>query len=250
MTRAVYATHERVMRAADIKATADVASEIDAALQSPSQAVADLCPRGDAVRPGFAPWEGTIEFDWPVSNNDDPYRFWLNNHTLFEAESATSGGVDITSALLPWPEYGPPFTALDVNQGSGSLLTFVTGRGERSLSITGVWTYSNAERTLSTWTRGGTISDSATAVTLNAPFGVGSIVRIGTERMWVIDRTWADSGQNGSIVAGRAAQTPAVSHGSVFLAGEELLLDAERMLIRDVAGNNLIVERATSGSTL
>lgn len=250
MTRAVYATRERVMRAADIRATAYVSSEIDSALQSASQAVDDLCKRGDAIRPGFAPWEGSITFDWPVSNNDDPYRFYLNQHTLLDADTAVSGGVDISASLLPWPEYGPPYTALDVDQGSGQLLTFVDGVGQRSLTITGTWGYSDAEKTLSSWTLGATVDASTTTATLNAPFGVGSIMRIGTERMFVTERTWATSSQTGSLTKSAAAQTLAVADGTVFLIGEELLIDAERVLIRDIAGNNLIVQRAQSGSTL
>ena len=250
MTRAVYATRERVMRAADIRATAYVSSEIDSALQSASQAVDDLCKRGDAIRPGFAPWEGSITFDWPKPNNDDPYRFYLNQHTLLTADGAVSGGVDISSALLPWPEYGPPYTALDVDQGSGQLLTFVEGVGQRSLTITGTWGYTDAEKTLSTWTLSTSINASATAATLNAPFGVGSIVRIGDERMFVTERAWATSSQTGSLTKSAAAQTLAVADGSVFLAGEELLIDAERVLIRDIASNNLIVQRAQSGSAL
>lgn len=250
MTRAVYATRERVMRAADIRATAYVSSEIDSALQSASQAVDDLCKRGDQIRPGFAPWEGTITFDWPTANNNDPYRFYLNQHTLLVADSATSGGVDISASLLPWPEYGPPYTALDVDQGSGDLFNFVTGVGQRSLSIAGTWGWTDAERTLSTWTLSATITSSATTATLNAPFGVGSIARIGTERMFVTERAWASSAQTGSLTKSAAAQTLAVADASVFLAGEELLIDAERVLIRDIAGNNLIVQRAQSGSTL
>jgi hypothetical protein len=250
MTRAVYATRERVMRAADIKASAYLASEIDAALQSGAADVDALCRRGDEIRPGFAPWEGTITFDWPVANNEDPYRFYLNQHTLLTADSAVSGDVDISSALLPWPEYGPPYTALDIDQGSGQLLTFVDGVGQRSFSITGTWGWTDAERTLSTWTLGSSPNASTTSITLNAPYGVGSILRIGTERMIVVDRSWADSGQTGSLTNSRAAQTLAVADGTSFLAGEELLIDAERVLIRDVAGNNLIVERAISGSTI
>ena len=238
------------MRAADIRATAYVSSEIDSALQSASQAVDDLCRRGDAIRPGFAPWEGSITFDWPISNNDDPYRFYLNQHTLLDADSATSGGVDVSASLLPWPAYGPPYTALEIDQGSGQLFNFVSGIGQHSLEISGTWGWTDAEKTLPAWTLGNTIDADDTTATLNAPFGVGSIVRIGTERMFVTERAWADSGQTGSIVASAAAQTLAVANGSAFLAGEELLIDAERVLIRDIAGNNLIVQRAQSGSAL
>lgn len=250
MTRAWYCTRERVMRAAGIKASAYQAGEIDAAIETGADAVDTLCRRGDDIRPGFAPWEGTITFDWPTLNNEDPYRFWLNQHALLAAETAVSGGIDVSSALLPWPEYGPPYTALDIDSSSSDLLTFVAGRGERSFAVTGTWGYSDAERTLTAWTLDAGINASVTTATLNAPFGVGSIVRIDDERMFVTDRTWATSGQTGSLAQNNAAQTLAVSDGSVFLAGEELLLDAERVLVRDIAGNNLIVQRAISGSTL
>jgi hypothetical protein len=250
MTRAWYTTRERVMRVSDVKAAAYLASEIDAAIESASQAVDDLCKRGDAIRPGFAPWTGTIEFDWPVLNNDNAYRLWLNNHALLTAESATSAGADVSADLLPWPEYGPPYSALDLNQGSSSIFTFNSGRGQRSISVTGVWGYSDAEKTSTTWTLGGTVGGSDTTLLLNAPIGVGSIVRVNDERVQVIERFWADSGQTASLASSMAAQTFAVSDGSVFLAGEELALDSERVLVRDVIGNNLTVQRAVSGSVL
>lgn len=250
MTRAVYTTRERVMRATDVKASAYLADEIDAAIESASQAVDSLCKRGDEIRPGFAPWTGAITFDWPTLNNDNAYRFWLNNHTLLSVESATSAGVDVTADLLPWPEYGPPYSALDLDQGEGSIYSFNSGRGQRSLSITGVWGYSDAEKTSTAWTLGGTIGAGDTTITLNAPIGVGSIVRIGDERVQVLERFWTNSGQTGSLTASMAAQTLAVSDGSAFLAGEELIIDAERVLVREVAGNNVFVQRAVGGSAL
>lgn len=249
--RAWYATRGRVMRAADVKASAFLSSEIDSAIESASDAVDSLCRRGDAIRPGFAPWVGTIEFDWPLSpNNDDPYRFWLNQHSLLVAEAAVSGGIDVTSALLPWPEYGPPFRALDIDQASGQLLTFTSGNGQRSFAVTGEWGETNAERTSPAWTLAGSIDNVTQTVTFSAPVDVGNLVRIGNERMQVIEKAWADSGQTGSLVSSMAAQTLAVVDGNAFFAGEELILDAERVLIRDVTGNNLIVQRAVSGSTL
>lgn len=250
MTRAWYSSRERVMRATDVKASAYLASEIDAAIESASQAVDSLCKRGDEIRPGFAPWTGTIAFDWPTLNNDNAYRFWLNNHTLLSVESATSAGVDVTADLLLWPEYGPPYSALDLDQGEGSIFTFTSGRGQRSLSITGTWGYSDAEKSASAWTLNGTVGAGDTTLTLNAPIGVGSIVRIGDERVQVLERFWADSGQAGSLTASMAAQTLAVSDGSAFLSGEELIIDAERVLVREVAGNNVFVQRAAGGSTL
>jgi hypothetical protein len=246
-----YSTRERVMRAADVKAAAYLSPEIDAAIESASRAVDRLCHRGDQVRPGFAPWTGAITYDWPVLNNADSYRFLLNQNSLASLTSAVSGGVTITSACLLRPETGPPFSSVKVDRDSDDLLTFTTGSGERSLVLTGVWAGDYvAERTNSAWTAGAIASTSADSVTLNAPLGVGNIVRIDLERLTVLGKTWTDSTQDGSLAASSSAQTLAVSDGTDFFPGEELLIDAERVLIQDIAGNNLIVKRAVGGSTL
>lgn len=251
MVHVWYATRGRVMRAADVSASAFQQLEMDSAIESASLAVDTLCRRGDDIRPGFAPWTGTITFDWPTGvNNDDAYKFWLNQHALLDPETVTSGGVDVSADVLPWPEYGPPYTAVAIDVGSDSILSFDSGSGQRSLSITGVWGMTDAEKTRSTWTLAGDVSASTDTVTLAAPADVGSIVRIGSERMIVTDKAWISSGQTGSIVAQMNAQSLAVADGSAFLAGEELILDAERVLIRDITGNTLLVQRAVSGSVL
>lgn len=250
MGRVWYATRGRVMRAADVNASAYLSDEIDAAIESASLAVDKLTRRGDETRPGFAPWVGTIEFDWPIENNDQAYSFWLNQNALLTPESATSGGVDISADVLPWPAYGPPYTRLDINKASSSILSFLDGSGQRSLSVTGEWGMTNAEKTRSTWTLAGSINESVTTAVLNAPADVGSLVRIGSERMIVTDKSWADSGQTGSIIASQTAGSLAVADGTAFRAGEELILDAERMLIREITGNVLNVRRAVSGSLL
>jgi len=62
------------------------------------------------------------------------------------------------------------------------------------------------------------------------------------------------------LTTGQTLQTPltisnadvtvAVTNGSAYNIGEVILLDAERMLIVDIASNNLIVKRAWDGSVL
>lgn len=246
-----YTTRERVMRAADVKASAYLAPEIDAAIESSSRAVDHLCNRGDQTRPGFAPWTGTVTYDWPVLNNEDAYRFWLNQNSLTSLTSAVSGSVDITSAALLRPEVGPPYSSVIISQDSGHLLTFTSGAGEASLALAGVWCGCVVtERTNATWLLGSSPDADDQQVTLNAPLGVGNIVRIGSERMQITGKSWADSGQDATLTASASAQTIAVSDGDAFFTGEELLIDAERVLIQDIAGDNLVVKRAVGGSVL
>ena len=95
------------------------------------------------------------------------------------------------------------------------------------------------------------MSSSASTLTLNDPIGIGSIVSLGSERVIVTARSWVSSGQTASaLTAAVNAQSITVSDGSAFLAGEELIVDSERLLVRDIVGNTLTVQRATSGSAL
>lgn len=239
------------MRAADVRAAAYLSPEIDQAIATASQAVDDLCHRGDATRPGFTPWAGALTLDWPTLNNEFGYRFYLNRNSLVSLTTVVSGGTTITPDCLLRPEHGPPYSILDVDRGSSSILSIgSTGAGQASLTITGVWSGCPiSERTSTGWTAP-VLTDSATSATLTAPLDVGTIIRIDSERMIVSDLGWVSSGQTGSLAGSASAQTLAVATGSAFFVGEEILVDAERLLVREIAGNNLIVQRATGGSTL
>lgn len=249
--RAWYATVERVMQAADIKASAYASDAIGDALESASDAVDDLVNLGDATRPAFAPWTGTITFDWPAANNSNGYRFWLNQFRLHSLSAMVSGGDAVTSQALPWPASGPPYSAVELNTAGSDSLDFTSGTGQRSLAITGTWGTLGADRTRSGWVLDASINASVTSATLFAPVGIGSIVLIGSERMFVTARSWVDSGQDASALTSAVnAQSITVADASEFLAGEEIMIDAERMLVRDISGNTLVVQRAASGSTL
>lgn len=250
--RAVYATAERVMRASDIKASAWVKDEIVDALESSADAVDRLVNLGDATRPGFAPWKGSITFDWPTPNNGNAYKFWLNQFRLHSLTTLTSGGDALTADTLPWPASGPPYSAVEIDTEADDTFDIGdTGTGQHSLVIDGIWGVFGEDRTRTAWTLGTTANSSTTTLNLSAPIGIGAIVTIGTERVIVEDRAWADSGQTASaLTASVASQSITVSSGAAFLAGEDILADSERMLIRDIAGNVLTVQRAVSGSAL
>lgn len=249
--RAVYTTVEKVMRASDIKASAYLTTEIGEAIASSSLAVDKLVNLGDEYRAAFAPWTGAIVFDWPVANNGNAYRFWLNQFRLNSFSSIVSGGDALTSIALGWPSSGPPYSAIDVDHAGGDSFDFTSGIGQRSLSITGEWGTLGEWRSRSSWALGASVSASATTWEIDAPIGIGSLVQVGSERAIVTARGWSDSGQNASaLTANVGAQSITVSDGSAFLAGEDILIDTERMTVQDVAGNTIAVRRAAGGSTL
>jgi hypothetical protein len=73
------------------------------------------------------------------------------------------------------------------------------------------------------------------------------------ERMIVTGRSMADTTQNvgGSGLTAQAnSVTLTVSDGTAFAVDEVLLIESERMVIADIAGNQLTVIRAWDGSVL
>lgn len=247
-----YTTRERVMRAADVKAVAYATAEIDATIEAASRDVDRLIRRGDATRPGLAPWYGTRVFDWPAApDNFRNWKFWLGPHKLIRADAVISGDVNITTdVLLSPPQSGAPYNAIVVDRATDSAFNFSSGVGQRSLSVTGLWGETDDEKTATSWTIGSSPNATTTSVTINAPIGVGSIVRIGDERMIVTERTWASSGQTDTLTASITDQSVAVSDGTAFFVGETLLIESERVLVQDISGNTLIVKRAMDGTAL
>src|SRR5262245_9837235 len=224
------------MRASDVKTSAYLSAEVDSAIESASQTVDELCSRGDSVRPGFAPWTGSISLDWPseTTAQSSSFRLWLAPNALLSLTSIVSGGIDVTSTSYGSPaDLGAPYSAVSLDRGGAGILSPGSAAGQRSAVVTGVWGATPlVEDTRTAWvTAGATLSSSATTVQLNALFGVGSIVRLDSERMFVTDRAWTSSSQTGSLAANTTAVALTVSDGTAFFAGEEIMLDSEIMRV-------------------
>ncbi|OXS35384.1 hypothetical protein [Streptomyces sp. XY006] len=251
MTQPVYATREDVMRALDVKATARSSAQIDRALQSASRGIDALCHRR------FYPETATRSFDWPGSQYRPSWRLWLDDSELISVTTLTSGGTTIAASdyFLEPNRSGPPYNRLEIDLDSSAAF----GGGDthqRDITITGLWGYQLDETTVGTLAAAvGTTT--ATTITVNgaasAELGVGSVLRIGSERMLVTNRTMADTGQNvggSGLTAQQNSVTVTVTDGSAFAVDEVLLVESERMLIVDIAGNTLTVKRAFDGSVL
>ncbi|WP_406418048.1 hypothetical protein [Streptomyces sp. NBC_01614] len=245
-----YATREDVMRALDSKLTARNAGQIDRALESASRDVEDLCHRK------FFPVQATRYFDWPDVQYRPSWRLWLDDNELISLTTLTSGGVTIPSTdyFLEPNRSGPPFNRLEIDLDSSAAY----GGGDthqRNIAVTGLWGYRNTETAVGALAEA--LDASETAVDVNgaaaAALGVGSILRVDSERMLVTGRRMLDTGQNvgGSGLTAQAnSVTVTVADGTAFAVDEILLIESERMLIVDIAGNNLTVIRAWDGSVL
>lgn len=246
ITEPVYATRDAVKRALEIRDTARASDQIDRLLQASRVSI------DGSLHRTFYPRLGTIKRDWPTTNAPTPWRIWLDADELVSVTSLVSGGVSIpTNSLILYPYSGPPYNRVEIDISTSSTFT-VGSTHQNSIVISGVLGYS-----LTLSSVGGlvaAINDSVTSVTVpnGALVGVGDLIKIGDEYLLVSERGWVDSTQNlqTPLTASAANTTVAVSTGSAFSSGEVVLLDSERMLIVDVAGNNLAVKRAWDGSAL
>lgn len=250
MTTPWYATRESVMQALDSKLTARNSAQIDRALESASRDVEQLCHRT------FYPELDTRSWDWPDSQSGTSWRLWLDNHEVISVTTLTSGGTTIASTdyFLEPNRSGPPYNRLEIDLASSA--SFGGGdTHQRDISITGLFGYRNDETSVGTITEALDASETGVDVdgTAAALLGVGSVIRVDSERMLVTGRTMADTGQNlggAGLTAQANSVTVAVSDGTAYAMDEVILIESERMLIVDIAGNQLTVKRAWDGSVL
>ncbi|GHH30248.1 hypothetical protein [Streptomyces rubradiris] len=245
-----YVTREEIKAELDVKETARSNARIDRALADATESVHGLLHRR------FYPVVATRYFDWPYAEYRPSWRVWLDDSELISLTSVTSGGVAIPldDILLEPNRTGPPYTRVEINIGTNA----VWGGGDsyqRDITLTGLWGYRNDETTLGATVEALDATETSIDVdaATSAAVGVGSLLRIDSERVIVTGRTQLDTGQTlgGSGLTNiNNSVTVAVQSGAAFAAGETILIDGERMRVDDIAGNTLVVTRAWDGSTI
>ncbi len=244
-----YTTREDVKSALDIKETARANAQIDRAIEAASRSVEGLLHR--RLYPEIA----TRYFDWPNQSYARSWRLWLDDNELISASSVTSAGVALQPSdyFLEPANYGPPFDCIELDRATDAAWDSAS-TPQRSIAISGTFGFND------TWSTGGTATEAMDAVetgmdtdaSASRAVGIGSLIKVDSEVMIVTDRQWLSFGQtlSGNIAAQNNVTTVPVGNGALFSAGETILIDSEKMLVTDVAGNSLIVKRSWDGTTL
>lgn len=242
-----YCTREDVMSALDIKFTARMTAQVDRAIDAASRSVEGLTHRR------FYPEVATRYFDYPGDQSARPWRLWLDANELASLTALTSGGVTIPLANVNLePNWGPPYNRLEIKLSTSSAF----GGGattQRDIAVTGIWAGCRLDTTpAGALAEDLDLTETGVDVTDSSTIGIGDLVYAGTELLQVTGKSMLTTGQTlqTPLAASKANDTVAVTTGSAYQAGEVLLLDSERMLVQDIAGNNLTVERAWDGTTL
>ena len=249
ITTPVYCSREDVKSALDFAETARNNGQVDRAIVSATGMIEKL------LRRKFYPQTATRYFDWPDLSGSRPWRLWLGQDELISVTTLTAGGEAIAAAdfFLEPANSGPPYNRVEIDLASSA--AFAAGdTHQRAVAITGVFAGCDAvDESVGALTANLAASVGATAsVDFTDNVGVGDILKIDSERMIVTARTMVDSTQNlqTNLTASMSNVTVAVTDGTAFLVDQVLLLDSERMLVVDIAGNNLTVKRAFDGSVL
>ncbi|QYN26689.1 hypothetical protein [Amycolatopsis sp. DSM 110486] len=233
--------------ALDFKETARNNAQVDRLVAAGSRAVDALCHRT------FYPEIDTRTFDWPNAQTARPWRLWLDQNDLISCDALVSGDelVPADAVLLRPDNSGPPFTHVEIDIGTSSAFTSGASH-QRSISITGLWGYGDDETPAGALAANLDASQTTVDVTNAAAVGVGTLFRVDDERCVVIDKRQLDTGQTlaADLTDRNNVTALAVQDGDAFTPGEVVLVDAERMLVEDIAGDVLLVARAWDGTPL
>lgn len=249
----MYATVEDVMDALDSRSTALDDKQIRRALDAATADVDNCVQRATGV---FRPTLATRYFDWPslIGQNAAPWRLWLDGNDLISVSSLVVAGQTIPPAdyLLEPAAYGPPYRRIEMLIDGPSTWTY-SGTPQRAVTVTGLW--GDTDTRAAAGTLVGAVNASATALVCSdaSLIGTGDHLVIGTERLEVTAKTWATTSQvlgGAGLAASAAGVAATVTTGSAYHVGELLLIESERCLITDIAGNTLTLKRAMDGSVL
>lgn len=243
-----YCTFEDVARALDLKWNSRSERAVGRAIESGSRSVEAKCHRY------FFPWQGQYRFNWPDRKYKNSWKLWLDDRELISVDELISGDdgpIPPEGYFLEPTNDGPPYDAVEINLGDS--YTFSSGSThQQAIQITGLWGYDLRERQVTVLDGGIAADATSLLVDDGSQIGIGSLMRIDSERMRVTGRRWATSGVTltAPLAANRAAQTVAVSDGTGFNPGETILVGFERLYINDVVDNTLNVSREWDGTTL
>jgi hypothetical protein len=251
MTAPWYATREEVKQELDVKETSRSNARVDRAVEDASRRVEGLLHRS------FAPTVATRYFDWPAQYAR-PWRLWLDGNDLISITMLTTGSDTIAASdyFLRRSDNREesPYTRVEIDLDSSAAFGGSSTQ-QRDIAIAGLWGYRNDE-TPTGALAAAVSSTSATTITVDGPasaaLGVGSVLRIDSERMIVTGRVQTTTGQTLQTPLTNLPnnETVVVTTGSAYAVDEVLLLDAERIRVDDIAGNNLVGKRAWDGSTI
>jgi hypothetical protein len=242
-----YCLREQVKLAVDVKDSARANAQIDRIIDDVSGVIRRTLRR--VIEPRLM----TQTWDWPAEDRPTPGRLWLGGQSeVAELVSVTSAGTAIApSSVRLYPTYGPPYTRLELDIGGAA--SFGGGNSpQQTIAVTALYAGAPVvERDVTTLGAGVTSVEDTITVASVDQLGVGALIKVGDERMQVTGTAALDTGLDlaGNVTVQMNAITIPLSGTTGAPQPNEIIaVDAERMLVVDVIGANVFVQRAYDGS--
>lgn len=226
---------------------------IDRQIEAASRLCDNLCNRW------FIPRTETRLYRWPQINGLSG-TVWLDadliavTALLSEAQNSSPTTIAGADYFVEPVNHGPPYTRIEIDLSSSA--AFSGGdTPQRSISVAGRWGYGEDTVTAGTVSSGLASSASATSAVVSD----GSLVDVGdtllceSEQLFVTQKRAAALGSilmNDTLTADPSDDVLTVDGSHGIVAGEELLIESERMLVLNVSTNDLTVKRGFDGTTV
>jgi hypothetical protein len=169
--------------------------------------------------------------------------------TLYGYDVISISSMIINGNLVSSDSYFLDSEPMSAGEFPGSLIS-ISKTDE--VIITGTFGYSSYDVLEATLVGGIDAVTTSLDISDSSGIFVGHTLRIESERFRVLEKQQLDSGDTitANLDAKASATLVGVNDASSFNVDETVLIDGEKMLIVDIAGNNLIVERNYDGSVL
>jgi hypothetical protein len=237
MSKVLYAGRDEVKSVLNVKTTARDNKKVDRAIDTASDLIEGMLHRKFYPETTSHYFSGS---DFQVTSAGELY---LYGYDLISVTSMLLNSVAVTYT---------DYFVLDVEDANDFPVSLTTINETDEILITGVFGYPT-EDILET-TLVGAINSSVTSLDIldSSVIDVGNTIKIDDEYLKVTEKLQKTSSQTtqGALASQASVVTVPVTSGTGFSVGEVILIDAEKMLIVDIAGNNLIVERNYDGSVL
>lgn len=249
MTRVWYCTRSDVA----VNPVVDYPPDVDAAIAAAIEAASTTAEKLAGNRE-FHPRLGVTRYsEWPTSAARGAHTLYFDHTDFLSITTLVSGAETIAATDYDlWPQNeGPPYTGVRLDNSTDA--TWAAGTTDwQSIQATGTTGVTDNTTTAGTITAN--IADTTTtSITVSDPtvVDVGHLIKIGTEWMRVTGKSYVDSTATiSAVTADVTDRTLTVSADPGLALGETIKVGFEAMIVRDVSGTSVQVERAAHGSQL
>ncbi len=242
-----YASREAVKAAVGIVG-AKVDTLIDGYIESASASVEELL----GLR--FIPQTTTRYYPWPQRAGNSLIVYLKKKDllalTTLQAKAQDTSPTTITDYFLE-PVNDSPYDRIEIDRSSSA--AFEAGdTSQRSISALGRWGHSEDTKAAGALAEADDGAELALNVSDSSLIGIGDTILLASEALFVSGRAQLTIGttMNDTLTAVPSDVTVTLTDGTKAKQGEVLLFDSEKMLVVEITGNDLAVERAVDGSVL